>query len=632
LINDILDLSKIESGTTTVEASDVTFTELRESIERTFRAVADETRLAFTIELDPSLPPSMVTDVTRLHQVLKNLLSNAFKFTEQGSVGLRIGVARSGWRLDHPTLNRAHTAVSFAVSDTGIGIPADKQAIIFEAFQQADMATSRKFGGTGLGLAISREIAHLLGGELTVASQPDEGSTFTLYLPLIYQPTPTPGSMEELVLAHGGRGATPVAPPEGADGGRPPLLAGEVSGSLRDSSGGTQDRVLLILEEDSDVARLLRTRAQEHGFKPVVAIDPEMALTLAHRLRPDAIILDVHPPSTTGWWVLDHLKHDPRTRHIPVHVIAAADGRQRALALGAVAHLQKPVSAGALDATLEGIAEFVERTPKNLLVVEGDDAQRRTIVEVIGNGDVQVTAVSSGAEALAALTTTTFDCIVLDLGLPDMSGFEVIHTMKAQMEHPQMPIVVSTARDLTPKEEAELRRLAEALTIKEAPSPEWLLDATALFLHRVEATLSESQRGMLQQVRRTDPVLEGKKVLIVDDDMRNIFALTSALERYKMDVAFAENGQAGIDVLTSRLDIDVVLMDIMLPEMDGFETIRRIRAVPRHKALPIIALTAKAMSGDREKCLDAGASDYISKPVDVSRLLSLLRVWLSHQR
>jgi CheY-like chemotaxis protein len=530
------------------------------------------------------------------------------------------------------------------VSDTGIGIPVDKQAIIFEAFQQADMATSRKFGGTGLGLSISREIAHLLGGELTVASQPDEGSTFTLYLPLIYQPTPTPGSMEEsvgnpptswgaqrnlLVRAPGGREAAPVAPPEDADGGWPPLPAGAESGLLRDSGGGTQDRVLLIQEEDGDVARLLKTRAHEHGFKGVVAADAEMALTLVHRLRPDAILLDVHPPSTAGWWVLDHLKHDPRTRHIPVHVMAAADGRQRALTMGAIAHLEKPVSAGALDAALERIAAFVERAPKTLLVVETDDAQRRAMVEVIGNGDVQVTAVSSGAEALTALTATTFDCLVLDLGLPDMSGCEVIRTLKARVEHPPMPIVVYTTRDLTRKEEAELRRLAEAITIKVATSPEQVLDATALFLHRAEATLSEAQREMLHQVRRTDPVLEGKKVLIVDDDMRNIFALTSALERYKMDVTFAENGQAGIDVLTSRPDIDVVLMDIMLPEMDGFETIRRIRAVPRHKALPIIALTAKAMSGDREKCLDAGASDYISKPVDVSQLLSRLRVWLS---
>jgi signal transduction histidine kinase/DNA-binding response OmpR family regulator/HAMP domain-containing protein len=634
LINDILDLTKIESGTTSIDAGEASFADVRDAIERTFRAVADEKGLAFRIELDSNLPPSMVTDGTRLHQVLKNLLSNAFKFTERGGVTLSIGRAEGVGQTANQTRAEVDNAlVAFAVRDTGIGIPADKLAIIFEPFQQADMATSRKFGGTGLGLSISREIAHLLGGQLTVESVPDEGSTFTLYLPLVHRPARASARSQELVQAPGVRGTSVLADAGNGHAGHQPLPLTDEARDERAAralaDGETAERVLLVLAEDEDLAQVLRATAQEYGFKAIVAADADIAVALANRLRPDAITVDA--TSTAGWWVLDHLKHDPRTRHIPVQVITAEQaGRRRALDRGAIAHASVPLTVESLGAAFEELAQFVRRETRTLLVVAGDGARRQVIVEVIGAGGVQMTDVGSSTEALAALEAGRFDCLVLDPDLPDMSGFQFLRALAARAQEGQAtgPIVLYSARDLTRKEEMQLRTLSEVLVLARAASPERLLDAVALFLHRAEAALPEAQRLMLQQARRMDLALTGKKVLIVDDDMRNIFALTSALERYGMDVAFAETGQGGIDLLAARPDIDVVLMDIMLPEMDGYETIRRIRAMAGYETRPLIALTAKAMSGDREKCLAAGASDYISKPVDVGQLLSLLRVWL----
>ncbi len=646
LINDILDLAKIESGTMGIEISTVLFDDVRNEIDRTFRQVAHDKGLSFGIELTPELPRNLHTDGKRLQQVLRNLLSNAFKFTDQGNVTLRIGTATGGWSRDHESLNRAPTVISFAVSDTGIGIAPDKQKIIFEAFQQADGTTSRKYGGTGLGLSISREIAQLLGGEIKLISQPGLGSTFTLYLPQIYPTVPVPtdgadsnttsGLIQSLGIlgTGGGNGSS-----NGGNGlGTLTLARTEVEidpvvyvqNEVNDDRDAIQagDRVLLIIEDDVPFARILLDLAREKGFKGIVALRGDTGLAMARRWKPDAITLDLQLPIVDGWSILDRLKHDPATRHIPVHIISVMEGRHRGLHQGAIAYLQKPVTKEALDGALSNIKHFVERGVKNLLVVEDDEVQRMSIMELIGEGDVHITAVGTGAEALAALATNQFDCMVLDLGLPDMTGVELIDQMKAVGQIDGLPIIVYTAKDLSKQEETELRRFAETIIVKDVSSMERLLDETALFLHRVEANLPQAKRRMLEQVHKSDPVLAGKRVLIIDDDIRNIFALTSVLERQKMHVLYAENGRDGIEILQQTRDVDVVLLDIMMPEMDGYETATAIREREHFKALPIIALTAKAMKGDREKCIEAGASDYITKPVDTEQLLSLLRVWL----
>jgi HAMP domain-containing protein/CheY-like chemotaxis protein/signal transduction histidine kinase len=634
LINDILDLSKIESGMMAIEVSDVSFADITDQLDRSFHQVAQDKELEFTIERAPDVPSYIHTDEKRLQQILKNLLSNAFKFTEQGKVSLSITTPEKGGHFIQETLNRADAVIAFSVTDTGIGIPADKQRIIFEAFQQADGTTSRKYGGTGLGLSISREIARLLGGEIRVVSTPGQGSTFTLYLPRTYQ-TPAPfaatqhtrvetmrggwGGMTNGALAAGGQAESM-------------LTLGEVSetGALRDDRDSIQpgERVLLIVEDDPGFAGILLDLAHEKGFRGLVAMRGDTALALARKFKPDAITLDIKLPDRDGWTVLDRLKHDAETSHIPVHIISGEEQRQRALKLGAFTHLQKPVSREKLASAFDNIAAFAQRGMRRLLIVEDDDTQRMSIVELIGNGDVQTTAVATGEEALAALQGERFDCMVLDLRLPDMTGFELIEKLQTDLGLNDLPIIVYTGKELTGKEETQLRKVADAIIVKEVSSPERLLAETALFLHRVEANLPEPKRRMLEQLHRSDPVLARKKVLIVDDDVRNIFALTSALENHNMDVLHAESGQEAIDILQKTQGIDVVLMDIMMPGMDGYETTRAIRGMNEFERLPIIALTAKAMKADREKCIEAGASDYISKPLDIDQLLSLLRVWL----
>ncbi|HEY0371116.1 MAG TPA: response regulator [Thermoanaerobaculia bacterium] len=655
LINDILDLSKIESGMMTVSLSDVSFREITDLTDRTFRQVAEDKKLDFTIEGAENLPNSIHTDPTRLQQVLKNLLGNAFKFTEKGGVKLRMETALSGWMPGHDVLDRAGSVIAFSVTDTGIGIPDDKQRIIFEAFQQADASTTRKFGGTGLGLSISREIARLLGGEIRVESEPGVGSTFTLFLPQTY--AAMSGRSERVERAdrpeRSAEGASTPAPAPAPRQRMPltfPDFTAETSSDreARDARGGEDqqvviveeqvpddrdtlhpgDRSVLVVEDDVPFARILLDMARDKGFKGIVATRGEVALQLAARYRPDAITLDIALPDMEGWTVLDRLKHDRITRHIPVHIISGDEETARGLRLGAFAQVQKPVSKDALDDAFAKIQGFLERSNKSLLVVEDNEQQRQAIVELIGENDVDITGVGTGAEALELLRERRFDCMVLDLGLPDMSGFEFISRMKNDLGVTDVPIVVYTGRELSRKEENELKRMADAIIVKDVRSPDRLLDETALFLHRVEENLPEQKRKMLEQLHESDPVLAGKKALIVDDDMRNIYALTSLLERHKMKVLYAESGQEGIDALRNNMDIDVVLMDVMMPEMDGYEAMRRIRAIDEYKNLPMIALTAKAMKGDREKCMEAGASDYITKPIDAQQLVSLLRVWL----
>jgi len=617
LINDILDLAKIESGTVSVERKQVVLSELADHLQIMFQQLAAEKALTFTVELSPQLPATIYTDAKRLQQVLKNLLSNAFKFTEQGTVSLQIEVANQGWSKDHIQLNQAGSAIAFQVTDTGIGIAPENQRIIFEAFQQADGTTSRRYGGTGLGLSISREIAHILEGEITLVSGLGQGSTFTLYLPYT---TTTQG--------HKFSSTSPTPPlptPVRVQGITPPLPTPLVDDTNNIQQG---DRILLIVEDDLKFARILLDMVRQHEFKALVAYTGNQGLNLAQQFQPVAIILDISLPDLDGWTLLDRLKHDPNTRHIPVQIMTVEDGQQRSLQQGAISYLQKPVTSEALHQALTKIKGFVERSVKHLLVVEDDQLQRQNIVELIGNGDVLTTAVATGKAALEAIATQEYDCIVLDLGLPDMSGFELIEQLKQQPHGQQLPIIVYTARELTRAEDTQLQQMAQAIILKDVRSPERLLDETALFLHRVQAALPAPKRQILEQLHSSDSILRDKKVLIVDDDVRNIFALTSMLESYQMQVVYAENGRDAISILQNHANIDVVFMDVMMPEMDGYQTMRLIRQQSQFKSLPIIALTAKAMSGDRDKCIEAGASDYIAKPVDTERLLSLLRVWL----
>jgi CheY-like chemotaxis protein len=556
--------------------------------------------------------------------VLKNLLSNAFKFTERGSVSLSARLATEGWNPEQEILNAANAVVAFSVRDTGIGIPKEKHGVIFEAFQQGDTGTSRKYGGTGLGLSISRQITRLLGGEIRIQSAPGEGSTFTLFLPVIY---PAPVQAAPVTEETGAIAAEALPMLTAAS---RVVLAPVVEREVADDRSVIEegDRILLIAEDDPNFAQILLDLARDRGFRGLVANRADRALAMAKEYRPTAVTLDLRLPDADGWTILDRLKHDPATRHIPVHIISVEENWQRGLRLGAIDFMTKPATKDSLSDALTTLHEFVDRPIKRLLVVEDDEVARRSIVELIGAGDVETTTVGTGEEALAELQRQRFDCMVLDLGLPDMTGFQLITRVKGEIGLRKLPTVVYTGKQLTSREDAELRRLAESVVIKDAGSPERLLDETALFLHRVTAHLPEGKQRMLEQLHRTDPVLTGRKVLIVDDDVRNIFALTTFLERSEMQVLYAESGRDGIARLQEHADIDAVLMDVMMPEMDGYQTMRAIRANPKFRQLPILAVTAKAMKGDREKCIEAGASDYIAKPVDMDQLLSLLRVWL----
>jgi HAMP domain-containing protein/CheY-like chemotaxis protein len=625
LINDILDLSKVEAGKMDVTASEVDLGGVLDYAERTFRPLAEQKGLAFELELEAGGPRKLVTDEQRLQQVLKNLLSNAFKFTDAGSVRFRCEVVPGGARFASETLSSSENVVCFEVADTGIGIAPDKLRLIFEAFQQGDGTTSRRYGGTGLGLSISREITRLLGGEIHAESTPGQGSTFRLYLPPAYTPPPEPEEAAEP--------AAEIAEPEFASEDEPIeidpslLLPSEVADDREAIDAG--DRVVLIVEDDAEFARTLLGMARERGFKGLVALRGDSGLALAGEYRPDAIVLDMQLPVVDGWTLLERLKRDPETRHIPVHIVSGADGRQNALRAGAVAFLEKPATKERLDEAFSEIASFIDRGVKRLLVVEDDPTQRDSIVELIGSeDDVEITAVGSSEEAASHLEQTHFDCMVLDLKLPKKTGFALLEQVKKDDRFRDLPIIVYTGKELTRTEETNLKRYADSIIVKDASSPERLLAETSLFLHRVEARLPASKRRMLEQLHSAEAVFEGKRVLIVDDDVRNVFALTSVLESSGMEVLFAENGKEALQLLETNPNVDLVLMDIMMPELDGYETTRAIRGLEPFAELPIIALTAKAMKGDREKSIESGASDYVAKPVDTDQLLSLMRVWL----
>jgi CheY-like chemotaxis protein/signal transduction histidine kinase/CHASE3 domain sensor protein len=616
LINDILDLSKIEAGKLDVRPENVTLPRVLDELHNAFEPVAKEKKLELVVKLEEGTPGTVHTDSTRMQQILKNLLSNALKFTERGGVSLLVRRAGEG-------------KVAFEVKDTGIGIPAEQHEVIFEAFRQADGTTNRKYGGTGLGLSISRDLARLLGGELTVDSAPGRGSTFTLILP------------DQYVARDGARsgGAAPLVPPPRRPSltehaGRPsPVPQAPIAAS---TSPITDDReriapgarTILIIEDDVEFARIVADLAHELDFQALVAHSAEEGLAMAERYKPSAIVLDVGLPDRSGLSVLDALKHSPATRHIPVHMASVDDYAQTALAMGAAGYAIKPVQREQLfDALKKLEAKFTQKL-RRVLVVEDDDIHRDSTCRLLAGDDVETVAVGTATEALEKLRTATFDCMVLDLTLPDRSGFELLEEMSQQEQYSFPPVIVYTGRSLSREEEQRLRRFSNSIIVKGVRSPERLLDEVTLFLHQVESELPADRQRMLRDVRHREAVFEGRRVLVVEDDVRNIFALSSVLEPKGAKVEIARNGREALAHLKEKPGVDLVLMDIMMPEMDGLQATREIRKQPEYAKIPIIALTAKAMVDDRENCLAAGANDYIAKPLDVDKLLSLARVWM----
>jgi CheY-like chemotaxis protein len=602
-----------------VDVEEIPLSVLQETVTRPFRHEAETRGLSFEILVDPQLR-SITTDSKRVQQVLKNLLSNAFKFTAQGGVRLRIAAVDQDWAGENAVLRQAPSVVAFEVSDTGIGVPAEKQRIIFEAFQQADASTSRKYGGTGLGLAISRELAQLLGGEIQLRSLPGSGSTFTLFLPLTYVGPTLPVRAQinqHPALAEVTEQMRVQQPEQSTD--RVPDDRQTVT---------SNDRVLLIVEDDPHYARIMVDLAHDHGLQVLVAARGAEALALARQYRPMAVSLDVFLPDMLGWTVLSQLKQDPATRHIPVQIVTLDEDRQHGLARGAFSFINKPTTTAGLKEALDRITDFTRPRRKQLLLVEDDAGERLGITELLKDDDIDIVTAATGEEAIARMSASPPDCVVLDLRLPDMSGFDILERIKLDRTLCDVPVIVFTGRELSPEEDAQLHTMARSVVVKGVESPERLLDETALFLHRVFADMPSDKQRMLERLHSSDENLVAQKVLLVDDDARNIFALSSVLERRGMQVLTATTGREAIALLEQTPGVAIVLMDIMMPEMDGYETMQVIRGKPEFRRLPIIALTAKAMKGDREKCLEAGASDYLAKPVNTEQLLSALRSWL----
>lgn len=618
LINDILDLSKVESGKLEINPEELKIQTVVTAMERVFAPIAREKKLQFVLEIDPAVPETLTTDMQRLEQILRNLLSNAFKFTSKGEVGLKVSAVESHGEMQ----------LVFDVSDTGIGIQQSQQEVIFEAFRQADGTTNRKYGGTGLGLSISRDLARLLGGSIRVESQPQQGSHFLLSLPVHFKGERTevkadlPVLRQRKVTSSSTPVATSVKPRENVS---YPQVISDDRGQIAD-----QDRLILVIEDDGVFAKILLDLAHELQFKCIAAGSATEALDWIQRRKINAIVLDINLPDHSGLLVLDSLKQNPQTRHIPVHVISGHDFSQQALQMGAIGYMLKPVKREQLSSAFAKLEATMNQNFKRVLIVEDDPVQRQAIERLIEDSRVESVGVTLGQEALDKLRTEKFDCMIMDLSLPDMSGFTLLDRMADDETAVLPPVIVYTGHDLNREEEELLRRHSQTVIIKGAKSPDRLLNEVTLFLHKVESQLGPERQKMLEHLRNREKIFENKVIMVADDDIRNVFALTSALEQKGARIVIARDGEEAVRKLKEELHVDMVLMDIMMPVMNGYEAMTAIRQNKEFEKLPIIALTAKAMKDDRDLCLNAGANDYLAKPVDIEKLLSLIRIWISY--
>ncbi|HET6255957.1 MAG TPA: HAMP domain-containing protein [Puia sp.] len=640
LINDILDLSKIESGFISANLSPVRFSEIAAFVETTFKPISEARHLRFTIETDPRLPQAMETDLQRLNQILKNLLSNSFKFTEKGEVKLRIYEANHNWKPGAPTLDGARQVVGFAISDTGIGIPLEKQNIIFEAFQQAEGSTSRKYGGTGLGLSISRGLAELLGGTIELESTPGRGSTFTLFVPVESSEVISKDAADSLSNAYqqfqlgasSGEIDTLLNSLRVSGSPSDPAKMNIVNEMINDTGDDRNnmlqgDKIVLIVEDDLRFGKIIIDKAHEYDLKAVVATNYIEVFDFINRFMPIAITLDVKLPDTSGWKVLDLLRNDLNYRHIPIHLISGEENGALALKRGARSFLLKPLENEALSDLFEDIVSFNKKDTRRILLVEDNEADSSQITKMLHSDNMEVTIATNGKAALQENDIKDFDCIILDYTLPDISGIELVRQV-SENKRKLTPVIVYSAKDFDKKELNHLHRTSNTILLKGVNSLEHLLEETVLHLHINHRELAPEKRRVIENIRMKDDILTGKNVLVVDDDVRNLFALTTVFERYNINVVTAESGKEAIQIINDdKQKIDMVLMDIMMPEMDGYETTQKIRREHKNNTLPIIAVTAKAMKGDRQKCIEAGASDYITKPLKIDQLLSLMRVW-----
>ncbi len=611
LIDDILDLSKIESGTISLDLSEMSMDSLVNAVRRNFEKEASRKKLDFKVTVDPDVPQALNIDQKRIHQLINNLLANAFKFTEAGSVTLNI--------TKHDPNG---TQVSFAVTDTGIGIDQSKHQVIFEAFQQAELSTKTKYGGTGLGLAICRKLAEIMGGTIWVSSALGSGSTFTVILPVNYLER-NHSAIQSVSLS-----ASPRTPANNLrhDSNLDSMMESDLEDDRFEVKAG--DRVLLIIEDDKSFANMLLNVARKEGFKGVVALNGMDGLELACKIIPDGITLDLRLPDADGWVVLDQLKNSSDTRHIPVHVISIDNQEKRSLALGAAGFLEKPVTLNTLSEAMVKIRAVIDRTTQCILFVEPNEALRENLSKTLEQENLKIIIVKTANEAMDAVRSSKFDCAIIDLNLDDGDGLALVRELQIIANKQYLPMIIYSSSELSESQKNDLRELNKVGVIKDVNSPERLLNEVGLFLHRVERSLPEQKRKLLKTFRQDENPFAGSTMLIVDDDPRNIVALSSVLQKYNIKIITAENGREAIEKVESTPKIDLVLMDIMMPEMDGYEATRQLRSMEQYKKLPIIAVTAKAMKGDRQKCLEAGASDYITKPVDRGQLLSLLRVWL----